>query len=121
METLDILRTYFKKAAPTGSRWICDPPPMHTDEDWICLAETFETATNDLVAEDFEEEGEYREEGNNFLSFRKGDVNLIVVTEEGYYNEFCLATKLARKYNLLQKRDRIQLFQAILEGTDYLP
>lgn len=99
---------------PTGSRYICNPPPIDTDNDTIVLAsEGYEEA---LSADGFDytmSEVDYGTQGL-FLSWRKGENNYIVTTDEEFYNRFVKATNLAKLLNLLRKEHRVALFQAIL-------
>lgn len=108
-------------AEQTGSRVICNPPPADTDEDWIVLANS-KRLYGWLAQRGGEMEGGYAFseticEGD-FQSFRKKEINLIVTTKRDFYNSFSLATKVARRLNLLEKKDRVVLFQAILYGNE---
>lgn len=42
---------------PTGSRYICNPPPTDTDNDTVILVASFEEATKALLADGWEEGG----------------------------------------------------------------
>jgi len=103
-----------------GSRVTCNPPPTDTDDDWLCL----DTFSGDVEA--FLVEAGYTVCGNpdqygedEFVAYRKGDENVIIVNTEYAYNSFMLATRLAKRFNLLIKDDRKALFQAIMNGDDY--
>jgi hypothetical protein len=105
----------------TGSREICDPVPKHRDVDYICITgKEIEQASEDLQRFGWTYEGNAPYHGGNnpspFRSFRKGQINLIVTEEDEFYHKFVLATKVAKKLNLLYKEQRILLFQAILYG-----
>jgi len=107
----------------TGSREICDPAPTTTDEDFLVLDEKgtagmlfSELSRSWYIEGDFE--GNY-EDCNNFWSMRKGSVNVILCTSKEFYDKFVLATQVAKKLNLLEKADRVLLFQAILYGRYY--
>lgn len=52
----------------------------------------------------------------DFLSFRYDNLNLIVTDSTDYYDKYVLATELAKRFNLLNKKDRCDLFEAILYG-----
>lgn len=107
--------------APTGSRVICTPPPLDTDEDFVCFAPDQDTATQKLKEMGFLVEGQpdfYT--GNNrgnFLSFRRDDTNLIVTDSLEFFDLFRAATELAQRFNLTKKPDRIALFQVVLYGV----
>jgi hypothetical protein len=55
-------------------------------------------------------------ERNVFVSLRSGDVNLIVTSDARFAARFLVATRLATQLNLLNKNDRVALFQAVLYG-----
>lgn len=57
---------------------------------------------------------------SRFQSFRCDDVNLIVTVDSEFYNRFVAATSVAMRLNLLEKSDRIALFQAVLYGNECL-
>lgn len=48
-----------------------------------------------------------------FRSWKKDDLNLILTCSTEYYDNFYKATKLASRLNLLDKSDRIALFEAV--------
>ena len=106
--------SYALERHPTGSRYICSPPPMDTDDDTVVLAlRGYEEA---LIANGFDSQStdlEYDMQGD-FVSWRRGDENFIVTTDEQFYRKFVKATKIAKALNLMEKGDRITLFQAIL-------
>lgn len=99
---------------PTGSRYICSPAPVGTDNDTVVFAS--EGYEQSLAAEGFDytmSEVDYGTQGL-FFSWRKGEDNYIVTTDEEFYNRFVKATDLAKLLNLTRKEHRIALFQAIL-------
>lgn len=116
---------YFTKYQFVGSRITCSPPPLDTDQDVLVLVHQSNHAVMELkiLEAGFVKEGSLPAEMENaanrdsvFHSYRKGDMNYIVTTDEAFYQRFSTATELARKYNLMEKSDRIQLFQAVLYG-----
>ena len=104
-----------------GSRVTCVPAPTDTDEDWLVLV--LKDPENELTAAGFVMEGnpEFYTGNDNggFRSWRKGEINLIVTQDTHFYSLFETATELARRYNLLEKSDRIALFQAVLYQVPY--
>lgn len=121
MHTLsdNILEEYIEKLEPTGSRVICNPPPTDTDEDWMVLLKP------NISLKFFQQQMEFEGfDGSNmetydvdeslFLSLRKEEENLIVTNNEEFYNNMMLATAVAKNLNLLEKKDRITLFNAIV-------
>ena len=103
-----------------GSRETCNPPPLDTDEDWLLLVNIEEyPAFHAAVVEQYEQtsqEGYQAEDGtiSPFTCFRFEDKNLIVTTNKGFFDRFMQANRIAKNLNLLDKSDRIALFQRIL-------
>jgi hypothetical protein len=102
---------------PTGSRYICNPPPMDTDEDFCALV----PASADMKALGFRQDGSpdfYTGNDNGgFRSWRRGSLNVITTEDVDFFKMFKAATALAKHLNLTEKRDRIALFQAVLYGV----
>jgi hypothetical protein len=117
--------------APTGSRYICDPAPTDTDEDYVVLVlpEDFDDLIlkisdngYDLGGSDvFAAEEISLNEWDGFQSWKKGDINLIITTSKEFFDKFVEATEIAKELNLLQKEDRITVFQKILYNNDPIP
>lgn len=107
---------------PVGSRVTCDPPPMDTDRDFLIFVKQidFNNLVFQLFKDDFEIGGSrvYRrgltEDDFAFQSYTKGDINLIVTASPKFFDKFIKATNIARDLNLLNKQDRIDLFQEVL-------
>lgn len=109
---------------PTGSRVICDPPPIDTDEDWLVLSNNIKETDNFLRGRGFEYCSpiwSFEESGSNypfgFASYRRGESNVLMTPSVNFYNRFVAATHAAKAMNLLDKHDRIRLFQVILYGN----
>lgn len=112
----------------TGSRQICDPPPLNTDIDVVVCFPT-EKQTYDeqfKVIQEVEafgftqhvQSGASKDEANydgDFIhsTWRKGDYNLIIVSCPEYLTRWRFATRAAAGLNLLRKEDRIFLFRMI--------
>jgi hypothetical protein len=110
---------------PVGSRVTCNPRPQGTDADYLVyLLDPQKAAFWDAIREDEWEQGGsmIRDDVNHtpvedrFYSFRHGDVNLIVTYSQSFSHRFLAATSISRRFNLLDKPDRIALFQAVLYG-----
>ena len=102
----------------TGSRIICNPAPSNTDEDWIVLVKRdLDRGLKDILRwQDWYADSGYLPEPNDpeaFLSFRKGNLNLIFTNKPEYYLKFCAATLLAKELNLTEKEDRLNLFRIV--------
>ena len=109
-----------------GSRITCNPPPMNTDQDWLVLVdlEKFDKIATDLLADGWEVGGSMIPTDDNYLpvqqrfnSFTRGVDNLIVTGSKDFHRRFLAASSVAKRLNLLEKADRIALFQAVLYGT----
>ena len=103
-----------------GSTVTCNPPPQDTDIDYIVLKPSPEGELHGVINRlCFCAEGDSLNPNNiypdsDFASYRKGNLNLIVAKTEQFYSMFIEATENSKALNLMKKRDRIKLFQAIL-------
>ena len=114
-------KDYVTKSHPTGSRYICNPPVLNTDEDTVFLVNSvdYEIA---LIEEGFitkDSEIDYDTRGL-FQSWRKGIDNYIVTMDQRFYEDYVLATEGAKALNLTKKDDRITLFKSIFEARLYI-
>lgn len=111
----------FLEAARTGSRYICDPPVMDTDDDYICLVASLTEIHKTLMQDGWDLGGSgYR---NSLFSSHKKTVNgttmnLICTDDADYFKRFLHATETAKKLNLTDKEDRIILFRAIVDFVE---
>lgn len=111
--------------APVGSRVTCNPPPDGTDADYLLLVHADKAdALRRIVADSFQVDGSdlsdvvlNTPEDQQFISYSDGEINLIVTTSERFYGRFMAATSVAKRLNLLDKADRVALFQAVLYGN----
>jgi hypothetical protein len=103
---------------PTGSRVICNPPVLDTDEDHVILVRDLHYFTEVATLEGWEasQDDEYDIDDEDFISFRQGNVNLIVVSSSVLFQQWKLATAMATKFNLLDKQDRRDLFSVVFTG-----
>lgn len=108
------------KVIPTGSRYICNPPVMDTDEDWAVLIDNYLV---DEFIRSAEDAGYYRTNreyagsgiGGHLITFRHPDnpINLIVHLDDEQFDAFAEATLIAKEENLTDKADRIALFEKL--------
>ena len=107
----------------TGSSVICNPPVNDTDIDYvICSRDKDPTKLVEFVQSvgfknSLADQAEYGLDEEGFYCLRRGSINLIVTGEYYFYEKFVVATKLAKKLNLLKKEQRIALFQYVLYGN----
>lgn len=114
---------------PVGSRITCNPPVTNTDEDFLILVreEKWEPLKSHLFSEGWVLDGSEVSDAVNHLtkderfnSFSCNGVNLIATRSEEFHKRFLAATSVVKKFNLLEKPDRIILFQAVLYGHRYV-
>jgi len=103
-----------------GSRITCNPAPTDTDEDVLLLTDDLSMLIADCIEVGFTRDGDtgtsYPE---GFVSLRNGTMNFIVTDDEEFYKKFMLATHVCKSLNLMEKNNRITVFQAILYGKEY--
>jgi len=108
-------------AIAVGSRCTCDPAPIDTDQDWLAFesdlfSDRLEKLDNGLQLDGWTLCGGEDKYPDMFQSWRRGDDNLIVA-DSHYYAAFKAASVLAKRFNLLNKKDRIDLFHAVRFGN----
>jgi hypothetical protein len=105
---------------PVGSRVTCDPPPTDTDEDWLVHSYNVQKAIDLLSQNGFTLDNpnlHYAPDTGAFNSWRKGNVNVILTKDYDFNRRFLAASAMAKRFNLLEKPDRVALFQAVLYGN----
>ncbi len=107
-----VLRSY-----PTGSRYICNPAPTDTDNDTVFLVNGYYDYTTVLLNDGWEQCGNYEFAGR-FNAFRKGEENYIIIEDEKFFERYLMATEAAKALNLLNKEDRIKVFQAVADAPE---
>src|SRR5690606_10961692 len=123
MDSLNLLDGKCLKYEHAGSRITCNPPPTDTDQDDLVLTtgELWqERLGTGLAASGFEKGGsdcgnqtEYLAQAPlSFQSFTLADLNLIITFDPAFYDRFMAATGVAKAFNLMEKSDRVMLFQA---------
>lgn len=98
---------------PTGSNYICNPPVTNTDIDVAYYVKDLYNTACVLKEQGWVDCGtdEYGYEG--WAAFRKGVDNAICFASFDDYIRFEAATELAKKKNLLDKEERVELFTII--------
>lgn len=101
----------------TGSREICNPQPMDTDCDFVVLDlrddANFERNGFTMTTQD--RRSEYGE--TDFETYRRGEVNLIVVHDWAAFKKWRVATAACKQMNVKEKQKRIAIFQGVLYGN----
>jgi hypothetical protein len=119
------LLAYADRHRAVGSRVTCDPAPTDTDLDILVFVPRG-PVHRIMTSDGWTKEGfmaRHPDSGDasypsSFTSYRKGEVNAIITRNKKFYALFCLATELAKQFNLLSKMDRISLFQGVLYGAE---
>ena len=125
------LERLYKRIEPVGSRVTCNPPPTDTDEDYLVLLKSddgwdefcdmMDKEKWEFDGSDIDDAADTREEWDRFQSFSKNGINLIVTSSELFFRRFMAASSVAKRLNLMNKCDRIALFQAVLYGNEPMP
>lgn len=115
-----IINNSFNRWCRTGSYWMCNPPVTNTDIDYAVLPNKIAEGkfwywdiprfinTWDL--------GGSEPGRGEFESWRDGKFNIILFYNELEYEKFALASKIATERNLLNKTDRIALFEDVRQN-----
>lgn len=102
-----------------GSRVTCNPPPMDTDRDILCLVKNCVLAGEACERLGFVTSSSLLDQESRamqFVSVKRDELNLIITDSVEFYQKFLAASSVAKRLNLLEKKDRIALFQAVLYG-----
>lgn len=111
-----------------GSRCTCSPAPTGTDQDWLVRGPDMSTRQGSvrmqrwLAALDCsgwqrcEGTGDHEDYPDSFYAYRSGEDNLIIAADPWIYDKFKLASRICQHLNVLEKRARIMIFQAVLYG-----
>ena len=138
---LALLAPFARSVTAVGSRVTCNPAPTDTDADYLVLLMPFDDlpeiealASMDqrladvhhaLKNDGWELGGsrpdnsvlDDRKETCIFNSYTKGEINLILTADHEFHRAFLAATVVCKHLNLLEKADRVRLFQAVLYGN----
>jgi hypothetical protein len=114
---------------PVGSRRTCNPPPTDTDDDYLVLCRDSKETVRSLKELGFEQPKDMAEyialHDCSFTSLRLGELNFIVTDNVDWFDKFLTASYFAKKYNLINKKDRIELFDSVMRSNsrskDYAP
>lgn len=109
-----------KKVMRVGSTVSCNPAPENTDIDYLVLVKGRASSLDFLSGYNLDNDNSHYEPSEgDFNSWRKDNINLIITDSVFFFEKFKLATELAKHFNLLEKKDRIKLFQAVLYSRSY--
>lgn len=128
---LTILRARYKECVDilVGSRATCNPPNIYGDWDVIVyLPGDPDWAFCKLEELGWGHDGSnitpnpYRKmDRGNFVSYSIDDgeygSNIIITNDKEFFNRFLVASMVAKTFNLMDKKDRVTLFQAVLDNN----
>lgn len=115
-----------KQITAVGSRVTCNPAPQGTDQDWLVYVaeKDYPAFAKALLTDGWEVGGsmipadvDYTPIHSRFNSFTKDEDNVIATASPKFHRRFLAASSVAKRLNVLNKQDRIALFQAVLYGT----
>jgi hypothetical protein len=111
-----------------GSRVTCNPAPTNTDQDWLVLIDEnkWTQFSEDMETYGFElggslefDEKQFLSQEECFSSYTRGEDNIIATSSAAFHKRFLAASSVAKRLNLLDKQDRLALFQAVLYAAQY--
>ncbi len=119
------VKNHFLRMEQVGSTVTCNPPVTDTDTDFLILIKDSSIVVSKvhgkLINSGWTHSGvgygiageEPGEVAKPIQTYRKGRINYIITWDVNYFDKFMDATHLAKQFNLLQKRDRVALFEYI--------
>lgn len=125
------LRKFALATCKTGSRYVCNPPVMNTDFDVVVLlrkAEDVQYIEDEGYiytvpeANDGYEVNEVETVGLNghwLKTYRKGEINLLCLIDPTRFGRWKLATDIAKRFNMKNRDDRVELFAMIKTHQEY--
>lgn len=100
----------------TGSSVICNPPVLDTDFDYVILVK-YDSYELDTLLEQQGFKTNYADyDIEDFRSYKQGQINYILTDNIEWFEKMRVATNLAKKLNLLDKQQRINLFDYVMFG-----
>lgn len=104
------------ECAPTGSRVICTPPVMETDDDWLVFVpEELAQMSNDFLQNAGATNSAEQEHYPDGVVWWLGTLNIIVLFDHDIYYRWVAATYYAKQMNLLTKEARKEFFGAMID------
>ena len=111
-----------------GSRCTCSPAPTGTDQDWLVRGPDVTTQQGSVRMEQWlaaldcsgwqrcGDGPEHSDYPDTFYAYRSGEDNLIIAADSHFYDRFKVASRMCQRLNLLEKADRVMVFQGVLYG-----
>lgn len=120
---------------PTGSRYICDPPVLVTDIDFLVYISELDKIILILNREGLEQKltkAGYKKTDNDnyrgiadvdglsrFTTWRKGVINLIITSSVEFAESFQTATSICKRENIREKWHRTLIHEALRGNYDH--
>jgi hypothetical protein len=106
---------------PTGSRYVCNPPVLTTDIDFIVYYK--HNLAEDIYYNSYtiSNSTEYMCAGqeDKFISYRNGILNLIVTSDADFADGYLIATHICRRFNLRLKEERVIVHRVARDNYNY--
>lgn len=105
-----------------GSRVTCNPAPTDTDRDVLvlCVEGELHEVISDIIVAGGSVCGS-QDYGDVMTAVRLGDDNYIMTEDDDYFERFVVMTQLAKRWNILEKDKRHELFKAAIDIDCYEP
>ncbi len=106
---------------PAGSRYVCSPPRMFTDIDFLIYASDVDDVLNaaGYTKSEFTRYFSFTtQDPDQFAAWRKGNINLIVTSDLHYAETFHTATHICKLHNIRRKDDRVIVHEALRRTYD---
>ena len=116
----NLCRSQYWPVTPTGSNYICPDNPNNDDEDFLIQVHGSEESVRFALSSlsklgyEFHSNIHYQDLANDFISFKKGTINLIVTRSLAFAEKWRAATNICKVLNVTEKEMRIKLFRAAL-------
>lgn len=96
---------------PVGSRYICNPPILSTDIDFLMYSKKYSIA--DIEKQGFKMASIQYLNNKHFTSFRRGKINLVFVDDAKSAENFLIATHISKLFNLTNKESRVAVHELL--------
>lgn len=105
------------QCAPTGSRVICNPPILTTDEDWLVyVPEGLQDKATKFLEDAGATHSLEQEVYPDGVCYRYGDLNPVLIWDWSIYYRWVATTYYASKLNLMSKDERTRMFSALVDS-----
>ena len=114
-----LINEYLHLMAQVGSRAICNPPPVGTDDDRLVLfihPGDLKKAVERLEAEGWVRDPNYNlDEEFTSLKQEGNELNLILTENQEFFYKFKAAVAICKKFNVMDKETRIWVHNKVMK------